>query len=597
MKQRTLLFVLFLLSTLTANAQTLINGIYYEGFDMSAKTVKVTKNPNKYSGSVVIPATVVYMNSTYSVTSIGENAFRDCSGLTSVDIPNSVASIGSSAFRDCSGLTSVVIPNSVTEMGIKTFQGCSGLTSVIIGNSVTSIGRRVFSDCSSLTEVTISNSVTTIGNYAFFGCSSLTSLSIPNSVTSIGECAFYCFDLTDIYCYAEQVPEAKFSFFELSFSSATLHVPAASVEAYKATEPWSGFGSIVALDEPVAEDIAINEKNFPDENFRSYLLSQDYGSDALLTSEEIANITEIDVQKKGIQTIQGIEYFTAITRLNCYNNNLTSIDISKNTSLKKFDCGKNNLTYLDVSRNTALTELRFTNNQLNTIDLSNNVMLMDLGCGNNLLTSLNLSSNTALTDLDCYSNQLTSLDLSKNIELKYIDCNSNLLTSLDLSNSPEIEELYCYNNRLSKLSVSGCSSLTRIEIYQNSVKGNEMDAFVESLPTISNKFTYMSVIYNENESNVITTTQVAAAKAKGWKPLYYGYYPAYYSYTWLEYEGSEPTLLGDVNGDGVVNGTDIQAVINLIVEGEYDAKADVNNDGIINGTDIQEVINIIVGIE
>ena len=95
---------------------------------------------NEYSGSVVIPETVNYNGTTYSVTYIGGEAFRNCRGLTSVTIPNSVTSIGNSAFRGCSGLTSVTIPNSVTSIGQEAFYWCSGLTSVTIGNSVTSIG-------------------------------------------------------------------------------------------------------------------------------------------------------------------------------------------------------------------------------------------------------------------------------------------------------------------------------------------------------------------------------------------------------------------------------------------------------------------------
>ena len=108
------------------------------------------------------------------------------------EIQQGVKSIGAGAFRECSGLTSVTIPDSVTSIGAGAFRGCSGLTSVTIPNSVTSIGESAFNHCKSLTSITIPNSVTSIGKYAFFYCSSLTSISIPNSVTSIGEWAFVC---------------------------------------------------------------------------------------------------------------------------------------------------------------------------------------------------------------------------------------------------------------------------------------------------------------------------------------------------------------------------------------------------------------------
>ena len=139
-----------------------------------------------------------------SVTSIGNYAFYQCSGLTSVTIPNSVTSIGERAFQSCSGLTSITIPNSVTSIGDLVFLGCSRLMSVTIPNSVTSIGLGAFFDCSGLTSITIPNSVTSIGDYAFQNCSGLTSITIPNSVTSIGNEAFSgCLGLIRVEAPAE----------------------------------------------------------------------------------------------------------------------------------------------------------------------------------------------------------------------------------------------------------------------------------------------------------------------------------------------------------------------------------------------------------
>ena len=217
-----LFFMAFLPLVVSAQAVE-IDGIYYNlNSSGDTKTAEVTQNSNKYSGDIVIPESVTYEEVTYSVTSIGYAAFQDCSGLTSITIPNGVTSIGNSAFygcrgltfvtipnsvttigywafAECSGLTSVTIPNSVTSIGDAAFYGCSGLTSVTIPNSVTSIGIEAFRNCSVLTSVTISNSVTSIDNFAFSGCSSLTSLTIPNSVTSIGDWAFSgCSGLTSI---------------------------------------------------------------------------------------------------------------------------------------------------------------------------------------------------------------------------------------------------------------------------------------------------------------------------------------------------------------------------------------------------------------
>ena len=202
-------FTLFTALTLGTSAlfasDTAVGGIYYN-FDDANLTATVTcrgmysdSYADEYTGDVVIPATVTYGDNTYSVTSIGESAFDNCSGLISITIPNSVTSISSYAFFGCSGLTSVTIPNSVTSIGDYAFYDCSGLTSVTIPNSVTSIRGDAFNGCSGLTSVTIPSSVTSIGYGAFNGCSGLTSVTIGNSVTSIGDFAFAgCSGLTSI---------------------------------------------------------------------------------------------------------------------------------------------------------------------------------------------------------------------------------------------------------------------------------------------------------------------------------------------------------------------------------------------------------------
>ena len=218
-----ILLVFVLLCSLGVSAQTTFTIGNLEYTTTSDSTVSVGKNGTPI-GELVIPTNVEYEGTQYSVTSIGNDAFAYCSGLTSIDIPNSVTSIGDRAFRRCSGLTSITIPNSVTSIGAGAFSGCSGLTSVTIPNSVTSIGSEAFSGCTGLTSVTIGNSVTSIGWAAFSDCSGL----------------------TDIYCHIEEpltIDSGVFNY--VPTNTCTLHVPIGSKVKYQAADVWKSFLNIV----------------------------------------------------------------------------------------------------------------------------------------------------------------------------------------------------------------------------------------------------------------------------------------------------------------------------------------------------------------
>ncbi len=228
-------------------------GVYYK-INKYKETAEVTSYPedDPYSGNQTIQSSVTYNDKNYNVTSIGDYAFYVCEDLYSVTIPESVTSIGEAAFEYCINLSSITIPESVTSIGEETFLGCEALTSITIPGSLTTISRSAFLNCRHLTSVTINDGVKNIGENAFRNCISMTTLTIPCSVTSIGEYAFYRFqdleDLKDVYCYAEQLPSApETAFNKASIASTTLHVPAASLELYKTSSPWSKFGTIVAL--------------------------------------------------------------------------------------------------------------------------------------------------------------------------------------------------------------------------------------------------------------------------------------------------------------------------------------------------------------
>lgn len=228
-----------------------------------------------------------------SVTSIGDRMFCGCSGLTSVIIPNSVTSIGWNSFRDCSALTSITIPNSVTSIGESAFGGCSSLVSVTIPNSVVKISKATFSGCSSLASINIPNKVTSIDEKALYGCLSLTSITIGSKIQSIGSKAFAkCSNLTDVNCYANKVPNTNSDAFDESYIDyVTLHVPAASVNLYKAAEPWKNFKSIVAVDGSTPE------KNKCEKPTISYENGQLKMSCATEGVEYVTDITDADVKK------------------------------------------------------------------------------------------------------------------------------------------------------------------------------------------------------------------------------------------------------------------------------------------------------------
>ena len=275
------------LSENIAGAQLNLDAVYF--YKKTDRDNDTTPNYATLTGavdnltSITIPETITYEGTTYSVTSIGNNAFSACESLASVTIGNGVTSIGEWAFYGCSSLTSIAIPNSVTSIGSEAFYGCSSLTSVTIGNSVTSIGEIAFVECYSLSSIVVEsgnatydsrgncnaiietatntlivgcqntiipNSITSIGDYAFGECFSLTSITIPNSVTSIGEWAFsYCESLTTVICEASNVPVlGEYVFDGMPLAEATLYVPAESLDDYKAADQWNDFGTILPLD-------------------------------------------------------------------------------------------------------------------------------------------------------------------------------------------------------------------------------------------------------------------------------------------------------------------------------------------------------------
>ena len=196
------LVVMMIMTTSSAMAQgakyEVIDGLRYL-LETDTKTASLMASAkDKYSGDIVVPEKIKSSDGVeYIVTSLGDNCFSWCSGLTSITIPSSVTSLGDDCFSWCSGLTSITIPSSVTSLGDNCFEAC-GLTLITIPSSVTSFGDKCFS-CSGLTSITIPSSVSSLGTLCFYGCSGLTSITIPSSVSSLGYGCFKdCTCLTSI---------------------------------------------------------------------------------------------------------------------------------------------------------------------------------------------------------------------------------------------------------------------------------------------------------------------------------------------------------------------------------------------------------------
>jgi uncharacterized protein YjdB len=188
--------------------------------------------------------------------------------------------------------------------------------------------------------------------------------------------------------------------------------------------------------------------------------------------QDCASVTELHIESmlgEKIASLAGIEYFTNLAVLECGYNQLTSLDVSRNTELETLVCYANQLTSLDVSHNTKLEILSCDNNQLTSLDLSRNIKLETLYSGGNQLTSLDVSRNTELIHLDCTRNRLTSLDLSHNTKLEGLGCYSNQITSLDLSHNTVLQHLDCSRNRLTSLDITKNTILYSLEYGDNPI--------------------------------------------------------------------------------------------------------------------------------
>ena len=269
--------------------------------------------------------------------------------------------------------------------------------------------------------------------------------------------------------------------------------------------------------------LPINEKNFPDPNFRNYIQTYKAGGRNVLTVEEQRKVDTIDVKGWNISNLKGIEAFPNLKELNCENNSIQKLDLRQNPELEKLICDKNQLTQLDLSKNPKIHHLICSWNQLKQLDVSNLEDLVTLDCSHNdleqldvknskSLVALNCSWNrlteldadvkhkTHLVSVECQNNQLTSLILGQNKGLKKLNCAHNQLTQLNLDNMSALEELRCQNNQLTALDVSSSPDLTILVLKNNYLTSLNLD----NNPKL--ELTPYTDIYHSDFNNVYTVT-------------------------------------------------------------------------------------------
>ena len=295
------------------------------------------------------------------------------------------------------------------------------------------------------------------------------------------------------------------------------------------------FGVVLSCSSVIYADskIAINEKNFPDKIFRETLKREDYdkNKDGYLSSEEIKEISNYTYGfykgSGGIKDLTGIGFLTELEWLEVFGNELTSLDLSKNTKLRILDCHNNKISNLNLSKNTKLTDLECGFNQLTGLDLSKNTDLRRLECQNNNIKTLSLSNNTLLDRLVCDGNKLASLDLSNNIHLNQLSCNDCGLTGIDVSNQTWLRGLLLKGNDIADIDLSNNSNLVYVDLNGNKIKEldfrhcylHDLDCSDNQLEKLYVKGSHLLTLICKNNKlktlDLSTTTKIMELQCQG----------------------------------------------------------------------------------
>ena len=498
----------------------------------------------------------------------------------------------------------------------------------------------------------VTYTVDAIGAHAFKN-SGISYLVIPATVEDIGYHAFEGCGFSSIECYSTEPGIMSTWGWGVDYSAGSadcLYVLPGVLSDFQDSFRWQGYcRNIMALDV-----VMINSTNFPDANFRNYLLS--LYPDGYLTQYDIANMTSLNVSNKGISNMKGIEYFTALKELRCWANSFTSLNLNSNTELTYLDCAPNSsLTSLNVSNcsklqtvycySTVLTGLTITGkSNLTRLDCHNCTSLKFIYCYNDNLTTLNVTGCTALERLDCYYNynlaEITGL--GDCTAITYLDCEDCAITDLSAVNSmTNLEKLYCRNNKISTLTlnykpnlsfvrVSGNPNLTTLRCSGNSqlssvylyncpalesawINMNNLSSLdLSGCTSLNNLSIWQNHISGNNMTNLVNSLPTVPGSIPGEIAVLDNVDEGNVitdaqvltakrkNWVCLRWTGSswariDVPMPGDVDGDGVVNIADVTALIDILLSGgTVPANADVDGDGIVNIADVTALIDMLL---
>ena len=456
----------------------------------------------------------------------------------------SVTSIGNYAFGTCYSLTSVTIPSSVTTIGEHAFYGCSGMTSVTIPSSVTSIGNSAFENCSSLTSATIPNSVTSISKSAFQNCSGLTSITIPNSVTSIGDRAFQnCSGLTSVTIGNSVTSIGNWAFYDCS-GLASVTIPNSVTGIGKdAFNGCTGLTSVTIGNSVTSIDNGAFYYCFrltrvicmatTPPNIVSWAFNDDVTSQATLYVP--------DESISAYQTSFNWKEFLQI------------VGITETPAFGDFEV--DGIWYRSLSENTAMVIQRPEDEDYYSGDV---VIPESVTYESNCFTVVGISEGAFE---DCYE-----------------------LNSVVIGNAVE---------SIGENTFQGCTALTSV-IIGSGVSSIRAKAFnyCNALQTVTCRGTVPPVM---ESSNCFTNAAYLHAVLKVPRQQVDAYAVADYWYKFEQLEGYGSAGKGDVNTDGIINISDVTALIDLILSGgEYNPDADFNYNGKYDIGDVTTLIDFLL---